>query len=201
MKPISKLISSIPLILIGYALIKLNFTGGDNYGGGMPEAIITLLGIMMYGIILVIILIWNAVGHYKYKKSFNIIPLTTTSILIVLFLLAGNWSNIFSHKTILYAKNNAHNNIYYVNKSIALKEKNRFELTLHSIEYTWIYRGTYTLSHDTITFQRDVFGLTDSTVSNKYLLDSSKRFLYPIVSGKISSDSTQYFEIHNDSKD
>jgi len=190
-KILRKFYSSIPLILIGGYLIKLNFHGGDDDCGGMPEAIITFFLSIIFLVLFIGALLLSLFRYSKYKATFNFIPLVTTGMLGILLIIAIKWNYVSTSKTILFATGKAQ----WQRIRIILKEDKTFIVQTSYIEYGCIHKGGYILHKDTLTFERDVQNITDSTVANNYLIDTSKRLLYPIKSGKIVTDSNRYFKI------
>ncbi len=189
MKSLRKFYSSIPLIIIGGLLIKLNFHAGEDDCGGFPELLMSFFLFIPFAAFL-------GLSLFRLKKNgekFNYIPLVITGILMLLFTFFINWGSIFTHKTSLFAKNNTHARL-----SISLKDNGKFEIFVGLVEYGCTYGGQYILQHDTLIFERNVSSITDSSIANKYFVDYKKGLLYPIIKGKISTDSLKYFKIGKD---
>lgn len=117
--------SSIPLVIVGGLLFKINFALYANHTG-IVEWLYTIILVSVY----VSFLAWAVISAYlKYveTKSINYYPLIIT--LIVAFAIwFAFYSSALESKTIIYS------NGMYNDVQLELKQNNTYKLTLHGAE-------------------------------------------------------------------
>lgn len=168
----------------------------DDGCQGMHEAILFGALIIIYILSFLVIMIISSIIYFR-KNSFNFFPIVTTFILIIFFYLAITL-NSFESPTKLHAE--LYNDTWQ-QYSLKLRENNTFKIQVRFDEWSCYYKGNYKISSDTLFLLRDdVQAKTDSVIASIYIIDDSKRLMYPIDVTESIQDSARWLKIMDDMK-
>lgn len=94
---------------------------------------------------------------------------------------------------VLFAQIGAENSQKYY--SIQLKKNNAFEIEVGMREYGCTYPGKYTLKGDTVLLSKNYVAETDSMFTDKYVMDKTNQYLYPVKKDNKLGDNSRWLRI------
>lgn len=192
MKNPARFYSSIPLILIGgFALYAIFLMGGNC--GGVANTYLFMLASFVYLMALCIVLAISITQAIMKKQRFNFYPIITTVILLAILFITPGVQNYLQSPAVFYAQIGAENTQRHY--SITLKKNQTFEIEVGMIEYGCTYKGDYSLKGDTLLLSKNYITETDSMFTNKYLMDKTNQYLYPLNKDNTRGDNSKWLRI------
>lgn len=189
MKTIKRLLSSIPLFIIGAVIVRQLISIGDDCTG-WGSSMIIYFSFLCYTVLLSAIVIVSLFQSLRHKSAFNFYPLITTLIVLAAIIIAFN-ADEFKSPLKLHASSQPRHDISY---GLTLRENGRFVAAVNSFELSCFYKGKYEIKNDTLRLLRtDIQAVTEDAISPIYLIDRKKKLLYPI--DKYTRDTTFWLVI------
>ncbi len=192
---LKKYYSSIILLIFGGLLIKTQVVFGDRCSGLVELAEILFFS-LIYLVVLFVIMIIYVVRKAFYDKPMNYIPLWISCVILALFFVTHfALCGMFESEIRIYAYIKNHRDLD--KKSLTLRQDGCFEIETGGVDWVCLYPGKYKMNGDTIFLNRKVQTFTDSLFSDKYLIEKSGKYLYPLDREGKTQDTTRRLTIKN----
>jgi len=185
---IKRFYSSFILLLIGGLFAKMQIIIGDGCEG-MPEVFMSIFLFFLFILVLIIVLAISLFKYLKKKVPFNYFPLLTT-LIIVIVNFGIIQSKKFESSTIIFATADMGRH------DLTLRENNTFKIRMAGMDWSCYYKGKFRINKDTLFLSRnDIQSKTDSIFADKYLIDKSKKMMYPIDRLNYLQDTARWLTI------
>ena len=76
-----------------------------------------------------------------------------------------------------------------------LKENGKYFIELHYIEWTCRYSGSFKINKDTVYLHKSIISQSDSLFTDRYIFNSDKNYLIPVINNLLSADSSKWLEV------
>lgn len=167
---ISKLYSSLILLVIGGLIVRSQIVIGDECKG-MLQAILFIPLIVLYaGTFIVTLIVQRVKG-----RPFNFYPFVTTVFVMIAIYFSFD-QEMFKSKPTLVAETQTDNG-----SRLTLRENGTFLIQIREIEWSCFYHGEYQMRDDTLKLLRlDLQAVTHDKFVNGYVVERDKMLLRPL---------------------
>ena len=177
------------LTIIGVSILWIKCP--SEYSGYFSD----LFAYFLVGAFIALLLIILVISVHKYETQnirFDLIPVIILALFISSLFVIYNFDD--ADRLPIYMSVYQNNTNDYVQKhtgfyKIKLFKNSKYQVKQLLPEQCRQFMGSYRIKSDTIIFDDKILKKTDSIISNKYVIDKNKEFLYYIDLKKNKTDS------------